>query len=154
VSDTTGKRTAGIDKEKWDTPAKKYRSVSDFSPRRLEKKGYKAKALKRVYILKRNGKKRPLGIPTMTDRAMQALEALALDPIIESVSDKRSFGFRTGRSCFDAREQLFLSLSRKTAAQWVIEGDIKACFDEIAHDWLVAYTNGQTHFERIPESRL
>jgi RNA-directed DNA polymerase len=140
VTSTTGKRTAGIDKEKWDTPAKKYRAVS-----KLEKKVYKAKALKRVYILKSNGKKRPLGIPTMTDRAMQALEALALDPILESVSDKRSFGFRRGRSCFDAREQLFLSLSRKIAAQWVIEGDIKACFDEIAHDWLVKHIPMDKH---------
>jgi RNA-directed DNA polymerase len=140
VSDTTGKRTAGIDKEKWDTPAKKYRAVS-----KLEKKGYKAKALKRVYISKSNGKKRPLGIPTMTDRAIQALEALALDPIIESVSDKKSFGFRRGRSCFDTREQLFLSLSRKVTAQWVIEGDIKSCFDEIAHDWLIRHIPMDKH---------
>jgi RNA-directed DNA polymerase len=75
----------------------------------------------------------------MTDRAMQALMALALDPVIESVSDKRSFGFRKGRSCQNACEQLFTSLSQKISAQWVVEGDIKACFDEIAHDWLLRH---------------
>jgi RNA-directed DNA polymerase len=75
----------------------------------------------------------------MADRAMQALMALALDPVIESTSDKRSFGFRKGRSCQDACEQLFTYLDRKISAQWVIEGDIKACFDEIAHEWLLRH---------------
>jgi RNA-directed DNA polymerase len=65
VTGTTGKRTAGVDNEKWDSPEKKYRGVM-----KLKQEGYKAKPLKRVYITKSNGKKRPLGIPTMTDRAM------------------------------------------------------------------------------------
>ncbi|GHT90233.1 hypothetical protein FACS1894137_19630 [Spirochaetia bacterium] len=76
----------------------------------------------------------------MTDRAKQALEALALDPIIETTSDRHSFGFRKGRSGHDAREQLFNSLAKKKSAEWVVEGDIKACFDEIAHEWLLANT--------------
>jgi RNA-directed DNA polymerase len=135
VTSTRGKRTAGIDKEKWDSSRKKYEAVS-----KLTQRGYRAKALKRVYIEKSNGKKRPLGIPTMTDRAMQALEALALDPIIESISDRTSFGFRKGRNSQDARERLFTVLAKKEAAEWIVEGDIKACFDEIAHEWLLENT--------------
>jgi RNA-directed DNA polymerase len=83
---------------------------------------------------------RPLGIPTMIDRAKQALEASALDPIIEATSDKHSFGFRKSRSTNDAREQLFKTLVKKTSAEWVVEGDIRACFDEIAHEWIIQNT--------------
>jgi retron-type reverse transcriptase len=93
-----------------------------------------------VYTERTAGKMRPLSIPTMTDRAKQALEAIALDPIIESMSDTHSFGFRKERSCQDAREQLFKTLAKRNAAEWIVEGDIKACFDEIAHEWLMKNT--------------
>ena len=70
----------------------------------------------------------------MHDRAMQALYALALAPIAETLADRHSYGFREGRRCADALEQCFTVLSNKTRAQWVLEGDIRACFDEISHD--------------------
>jgi RNA-directed DNA polymerase len=74
----------------------------------------------------------------MYDRAMQSLYALALEPIAETLSDTRSFGFRKHRSTKDACQQVFLCLCKKTSAQWILEGDIKGCFDNINHEWLLA----------------
>jgi RNA-directed DNA polymerase len=75
----------------------------------------------------------------MHDRAMQALYALALAPIAETLADRNSYGFREGRRCADALEQCFTCLAQKASASWVLEGDIKACFDEISHDWLLQH---------------
>lgn len=103
----------------------------------LTDKNYKAKPLRRVYIEKKGKKqKRPLGIPTMYDRAMQTLYALALEPISETKGDSISFGFRRGRSAKDACEQIFCVLARKCSPTWILEGDIKGCFDNINHEWL------------------
>jgi RNA-directed DNA polymerase len=132
VTENRGKSTPGIDGEIWNTPQLKAIGV-----KRLQKRQFKAKPLKRRYIPKSDGKKlRPLGIPCMIDRAHQALHLLALDPVAETKGDPNSYGFRKGRSTADAIGQLFLMLSRKNSAQWVLEGDIKACFDELSHDWL------------------
>ena len=78
-----------------------------------------------------------MDLPCMHDRAMQALCAITLDPVAETTADPNSYGFRGKRSCADAIAQCFLSLCRKTSAQWVFEADIKSCFDEINHDWML-----------------
>jgi RNA-directed DNA polymerase len=132
VTENRGRNTPGVDGEIWDTPAKKMKAVH-----KLRQRGYRPQPLRRVYIPKRSGKMRPLGIPTMKDRAMQALYLLALDPIAETLGDPNSYGFRKERCQADAMAQCFNLLSRKVAARWILEGDIKSCFDRISHEWLL-----------------
>ncbi len=132
VTQNKGKNTAGVDKVIWRTPSQKLNAVNQ-----LNRNQYKTLPLKRVYIPKSNGKLRPLSIPAMRCRAMQALHQLALEPVAETVADKNSYGFRPKRSCADAIEQCFIALSKRIAPQWVLEGDIKSCFDKINHEWLL-----------------
>jgi RNA-directed DNA polymerase len=134
VTQNQGCRTPGVDGAIWNTPAQKTTAVHT-----LRTRGYQPRPLRRVYIPKSNGTKRPLGIPTMTDRAMQALHLLALDPIAETTADPNSYGFRVGRGCADALQQCHHLLSHRHNARWILEGDIKSCFDRISHDWLRAH---------------
>jgi len=135
VSENRGKRTAGVDNELLDTPAKKWRQTKS-----LNLADYKPQPLKRIYIPKKNGKKRPLGIPVMQDRAEQALELLGLDPVSECTADNHSYGFRKERSVQDAIDACFNALRGKGSAKYILEGDIKGCFDHINHDWMVDCT--------------
>ena len=128
----TGRHTAGVDGVIWRTSLQRLNAA-----RSLQRRGYRPRPLRRLYIPKKNGKQRPLGIPAMSDRAMQALHLLALEPTAEMRLDANAYGFRPKRSTADAIEQCFKVLCRKHSAQWVLEGDIKACFDRISHSWLI-----------------
>jgi RNA-directed DNA polymerase len=132
VTENQGKRTSGVDRVTWSTPEAKAEGI-----RSLQRKGYKPRPLRRVYIAKSNGKLRPLGIPTMKDRAMQALYLYALEPVAEMSADRNSYGFRPERSTHDAIEQVFRVLARSASSAWILEGDIKGCFDNISHKWMM-----------------
>src|SRR5262249_27284303 len=140
VISNSGAKTPGVDGILWNTPHAKSAAFAA-----LRRHGYQPQPLRRVYIPRSNGKQRPLGIPTMTDRAMQALHLLSLDPIAETLADGHSYGFRLERCGADALDQCHKVLRGPhgpdtRGPDWILEGDIKSCFDRIRHGWLLDHT--------------
>lgn len=136
VTSNRGANTPGVDNVVWRTPKQKLNAISN-----LTRRGYTTQPLKRIYIPKKQkGKLRPLSIPVMLCRAQQALHLSALEPVAEMMADKNAYGFRPKRSTADALGQCFLSLCRSNSAEYVLEGDIKSCFDTISHPWILDNT--------------
>jgi RNA-directed DNA polymerase len=132
ITENKGKLTPGVDGETWSGTKQKAEQVY-----KLQWKGYKAKPLRRIYIPKADGNSRPLGIPTVYDRAMQALQKMSLEPIAETLGDNHSYGFRPMRSAADAIEYSLCLLSKRNSARWILDADIRSCFDNIDHNWLI-----------------
>jgi RNA-directed DNA polymerase len=133
TQENDGRHTPGIYGVVCDTPKARLELLKDG----LSLKGYRPKPVRRVYIPKANGKERPLGIPTVKDRVMQALVKQALEPEWESRFEANSYGFRPGRSCHDAIEAIHTTLSQKGSGEWVLDADINGCFDTINHEALL-----------------
>lgn len=134
VTSNKGKHTPGIDGILWTTPEEKWKAIFE-----LDHKGYEPKPLKRVYLPGKDGKNRPIGIPTMRDRAMQTLYKLVLEPIAELTADCGSYGYRNGRSARDAIIRCTDILSENPCSVWVFEADIQSCYDNISHEWVLKY---------------
>lgn len=128
-----GRQTPGVDKLLVKTPEARGALVDQLAQYQLTKQC----PTKRVYIPKANGKQRPLGIPDITNRAVQAMVREALEPFWEAKFEDSSFGFRPKRSCHDAITRIFKIVSQKGARSWVLDADIKGAFDNIDHDKLM-----------------
>ncbi|WP_109505620.1 group II intron reverse transcriptase/maturase [Nocardioides speluncae] len=129
-----GRKTAGVDgvrvvdaQQKADLVDWMQRHATPWSPR----------PVKRVYVPKSNGRRRPLGIPVIADRCLQALTVNALEPEWEARFEPRSYGFRPGRGCHDAIVAIHTTASRTDAKRgWVLDADLAAAFDHLNHDHL------------------
>lgn len=129
TQDNIRKRTPGVDK------ILIYKSSGKFALANRLKLNGKSSPIRRVYLSYPDRKRRSLGIPTIEDRAKQALAYLALCPQWEAYFEAGSYGFRPGRSVQDAVETIFLGISKKP--KWVLDADIVKCFDEINHQYLI-----------------
>jgi len=141
VITNSGGGTPGIDQEKWESPEARIEAIALLGEIARNPKIYQAAPVRRVEIPKPGTtEKRPLGIPTLIDRAVQALYHSAIDPVVECHSDPNSYGFRKYRSAHDAINYLRTRLDKAFSPEWILETDIEKCFDNISHQFLLRHT--------------
>jgi RNA-directed DNA polymerase len=134
TQENQGKHTPGVDGKVYDSPEARMA----LSQENLTLVNYRPQPVRRVYIPKASGKQRPLGIPTVKDRVVQAIVKAALEPEWEARFEANSYGFRPGRSCMDAIQHIHTTLNREGGSSWILDADISGCFDHIAHEPLLA----------------
>jgi RNA-directed DNA polymerase len=136
-----GKTTAGTDGIVWKSPKDYWNAIQTLTEIVKNPQEYRAQPLRKVWIPKANSKElRPLGIPTILDRAVQALYHLVVDPAVETKSDPNSYGFRRYRSTQDAITAIRSLMDKKRSPSWILEADISKCFDKINHEFLMKHT--------------
>ena len=148
----TGRRTAGVDGK----ASLSYKQRLLLANELKDFKNWKHQPLKRVFIPKPNGEYRPLGIPTLKDRAMQCLLKYALEPVYEANASDGSWGFRPGRSAHDVQKVIFINLNSNANghAKCLLELDIEKCFDKIDHDKLLSLVVLPESAKRVIDSAL
>ena len=133
-----GKNTPGLDKIVWNSPSAKFQAIQQLIEILVQKSGkYQAGPIRRIWIYKdQSDELRPLGIPNIIDRGLQALTLLCLDPVVEEMSDTHSYGFRKYRSTSDAIQRIRTLLDKKSGPRYIWNVDIEKCFDKISHEFL------------------
>ena len=133
-----GKKTSWFDRIIWNSPSAKFQAIQQLREILVQKSGdYQAGPVRRTWISKdQSDELRPLGIPNMIDRGLQALVLMCLDPIVEEMSDTYSFGFRKYRNTGNAIQSIRTILDKPKSPKWIWDVDIKKCFDKILHELL------------------
>lgn len=140
--------SAGVDGETWKLYEERLEDNLQNLSARLRRGAYKAKPVQRVFIPKTDGRKRPLGVPTLEDKIVQRSAVEVLNAIYENDFAGFSYGFRPGRSQHNALDALYVGITRRKV-NWVFDADIRGFFDAIDHEWLIKFVEHRIADQRV-----